>query len=117
MSDNTKGIIEARRMYAQAWADGTGTPIQEVEFTSDYLRKNSSALTARVRGLEEVVSVQLKLTASLEAQVTSLEALTASLEALVESHTKGKEYRKHEAALRMLRMLRSDPDGASEVPE
>ncbi len=36
--DHTKGVLDARRLYAQAWADATGRTIEEVEFTPELLR-------------------------------------------------------------------------------
>lgn len=38
------GIKEARRAYAQAWVDGSGEPMDDVELTIDFLRAAAAEL-------------------------------------------------------------------------
>lgn len=45
MSDDfTRGVLAARREYAQAWVDGTGKPIDEVVFTPELMRARLAEL-------------------------------------------------------------------------
>lgn len=39
-----RGITDVRRMYAQAWVDGTGEPMSEVAFTTTFVRDQARAL-------------------------------------------------------------------------
>jgi hypothetical protein len=45
-ADFVRGLEEARRGYAQAWADGTGAPIHECEFTGDRIREELALMRA-----------------------------------------------------------------------
>lgn len=53
--DYVRGLLEARHLYAQAWADVTGKPLEEIEFTTERLREEIRSLQAEARAeaLEE----------------------------------------------------------------
>ena len=38
LDSRIEGMLEARRMYAQAWVDATGRPLDPVEFTPKFVR-------------------------------------------------------------------------------
>ena len=44
-----KGVSEARRAYAQAWADATGDSIEDVAFTTGFLRAEVSDMREALR--------------------------------------------------------------------
>jgi hypothetical protein len=43
-SGHTRGVTDARELYAQAWCDATGATLQAIEFTPEFLRERVTGL-------------------------------------------------------------------------